>query len=56
MQAVAWLSCFPKMLLYYPITFRRLVVMAVWAVMACLHMCFAEALRRESRCALTSSE
>lgn len=51
-QAVCWLACSPKLLCFYPVTTRRLLIMSIWAIMALTHIHCASKLQRESRCAL----
>ncbi|BDA49181.1 hypothetical protein COCOBI_13-2910 [Coccomyxa sp. Obi] len=48
-MAVAWLACFPKLLCFYPITPRRVLIMLIWGTMAIYHAHCAAALSREKR-------
>ncbi|CAL8464055.1 g3590 [Coccomyxa elongata] len=48
-MAIAWLACFPKLLFFYPITPRRVLIMLIWGTMAIYHAHCAAALSRERR-------
>lgn len=48
-QAIAWLSCFPKLLISYNISLRHMLIMSVWVLMAVGQWAYASALRKETR-------